>query len=190
MWQLLGKGKTTLALHEAHNVTSTPKGRKCSKCGKTKALDCFSYEDRDECKWCMNEYRVALNASTQSQADRTGWDWTDEEDQVVRAKTEDGWTDESIAYHLKRSLSSVRTHRCRVLGINKRAKAAPKPVLNEFVHVKEDVIKKVTIHIDKAKITVYSNTHTPPSKIGQAFVDKGLTAGDYQAWRVGGSAGA
>ncbi len=192
MWQLLGTGKSTVALQEAHNVTSTPKGRKCSKCGKTKALDCFSYEDRDECKWCVNEYRVALNTSTQSQADRSGCDWTNEEDETIKVMTADGFTDTSMARVLKRSLSSVRTRRCRILGLNKRAKAAPKVIYNSFEwHVRCE-IKRITVEAraSTSTITVWCGIHTPWPNIRKAFIAVGLTTDDFSVWRIGATAGA
>lgn len=182
MWQSYGKGKSRAQLQAAHDKTS---GRKkvCRICGKEKALDCFS-PGLSECKWCNTKYRVGLNDRTRAQADKDGLPWTAEEDKVIKAWSMAGETDERIALYLKRTMNGVRGRRAR-LGINKRAKAAPKPLFNEFMWHQEDTIKKTTVSITFKKITVFSNTNVLWANIHKAFIAADLTDEDYKAWKIG-----
>ena len=192
MWQSYGKGKTRAQLQAAHDTTSVAKGQKCHTCGLIKPLDCFSYPDRPECKWCNTDYRVGLNTKTVAQADRNGLPWTPDEDTFIKKSCEAGWTDERMALHLKRTLMSVRNRRARVLGINKRLQAAPKPLYCDFGLRREKLINQITVVPDdkRKRILVYCNTATTWDAIRAAFLQKGLTVDDFKAWMVGVTAGA
>lgn len=150
-------------------------------------MDCFS-PGHSECKWCNTKYRVGLNHFSRIRAHRDGLEYTEDELKIIKRMTQEGRTDEYIGLQLGRSMLSVRGRRTR-LGINKRVKAAPKPVFNEFVHIKEDVIKAVTVYCDGSKLTVYSNTNARAADIQKAFEDRGLTVDDCKAWRIGVAAG-
>ena len=187
MWQLYGKGKTKAQLQEAHN---TPKTRVCNTCHRPKPLDCFSRTDRNDCKWCNTKYRRGLNDKTCNQAYCHGSGWTEEEDNLIKTRTRDVWTDEAMALVLKRTMQSVRGRRTRVLGLMKRAanatpKAAPKPIYDQFEwHVRPE-IKSITVETKGTKITVWSKSGVPLALIWDAFMVKGLTAEDYKAWKIG-----
>ncbi len=56
-------------------------------------------------------------------------------------------------------------------------------------HIKGDTIKAITVVTDRSKITVYSNTNTLWIEILMAFEDKGLTLDDFNAWKIGVTAG-
>lgn len=128
------------------------------------------------------------NDNSRPGADRNGKSWCKAESRVILEHKE--WSDAEIAEYIGRTIAAVRAQRSKLGQGHKRAKAAPKPLFNEFAWHQADEINQITLEIEGTKITVWSNTHVLGANIWRAFQNKGLSTEDYKAWKIGVTAGA